>query len=193
MSLTRRLLKELELNDDAIERIIAAHVATVDALRTERDEALAASAALEETAAERDALRQAAADHQQEAERLRTDFDRYRRQVDEERHATQRKQTLHDALTRAGANAHAIPLLAGAIQTTDTDWDGAALRDERAVLAPVISQYAALFGQETAVPTDRVSPPLEGGALTREDVRSMSAEEINRNWSTVCSALTQHR
>ena len=35
MSLTRKLLKDLELNDSAIERIIAAHVDTVDALRQE--------------------------------------------------------------------------------------------------------------------------------------------------------------
>ena len=40
MSLTRKLLKELELNEDAVERIIAAHVETVDALRQERDAAL---------------------------------------------------------------------------------------------------------------------------------------------------------
>ena len=35
MSLTRRLLKELELNDETIERIIEAHAETVDALRAE--------------------------------------------------------------------------------------------------------------------------------------------------------------
>ena len=45
MSLTRKLLKEMELTDDAIERIIAAHVDTVDALRQERDAALASSEA----------------------------------------------------------------------------------------------------------------------------------------------------
>ena len=36
------------------------------------------------------------------------------------------------------------------------------------------------------------APPLDGSALTREDVRGMSAEEINRNWSQVRSALNQH-
>jgi len=193
MSLTRKLLKELELNDEAIERIIAAHAATVNALQTERDEALAASAALEATAAERDELRLAAQTHLQEADRLRNDFDRYRQQVEQERFASLRQQALHEALSRAGANAHVIPLLAGAVQTADADWDGATLRDEQTVLAPVISQYAGLFGQETAVPTDRCTPPLDGSALTREDVRCMSPEEINRNWSTVCTALTQRR
>lgn len=191
MSLTRRLLKELELNDYAIDRIIAAHTETVDALRTERDAAVAAANALEQAASERDALREAAATHQQEAERLRTEYDAYRREVDAARTAVQRQAALHDALARAGANEQAIPLLEKAITTTDDDWDGAALRDEAAVLSPIREQYGAFFTQVQQLPTAPISPPLDGSALTFEDVRCMSAEEINRNWSQVCSALTQ--
>ena len=63
MSLTRKLLKELELTDAAIERIIAAHVDTVDALRQERDEARAAASDRDDLAAQRDALRQEAEEH----------------------------------------------------------------------------------------------------------------------------------
>ena len=42
MSLTRSLLKELQISPDAAERIIAAHAESIDALRQERDAALAA-------------------------------------------------------------------------------------------------------------------------------------------------------
>ena len=37
MSLTRSLLKELQISPDAAERIIAAHAESIDALRQERD------------------------------------------------------------------------------------------------------------------------------------------------------------
>ena len=57
MSLTRKLLKELELNETAIERIIAAHAGTVDALKQERDSAVAHAAQLEASAAEQEELR----------------------------------------------------------------------------------------------------------------------------------------
>ena len=39
MSLTRSLLKELQISPDAAERIIAAHAESIDALRQERDAA----------------------------------------------------------------------------------------------------------------------------------------------------------
>lgn len=193
MSLTRKLLKELELNEEAIERIIAAHADTVDALRTERDAALAAVSAREDAAAERDALRQAAANHLQEAERLRNEYDDYRRQVEGERTAARREAVLRSALSRAGANEQAIPLLAKAVVTAEEDWENDALRDEAAALAAVRETYAAFFAQPQPLPTDSFSPPLEGGRLTCEEIRRMSAEEINRNWTQVQDALTQRR
>ncbi|MBQ7850197.1 MAG: hypothetical protein IJ343_10775 [Clostridia bacterium] len=192
MALTRRLLKELELNDETIGRIIAAHAETVDALRAELDAARTAAASNDGAAAERDALREAAANHQQEAERLRSEYEAYRQSVAAERTQQTRQAFLRAALSRAGANEQALSLLARAIETTDDDWDGDALRDERTVLSPIREQYAAFFSAPRPLPTDRVSPPLNGHILTREDVRRMSAEEINRNWSQVCSALHHH-
>ena len=43
---TRKQLKEMQLDDAVIEEIIAAHAATVEALKAERDAALSAAAAL---------------------------------------------------------------------------------------------------------------------------------------------------
>lgn len=192
MTLTRKLLRELELNDETIERILAAHTEAVDALCIERDEARQAAAALEQTTAERDALRETAANHQQEAERLRGEFELFRQQVHAERTAEGRESAIREALRRAGANELALPLLAQAVKTDEADWDGVALREGADVLSPVIRQYGAFFSQPVPIPNDRVSPPLDGSALSREDVRVMSAEEINRNWHQVRSALMLH-
>lgn len=127
MSLTRRLLRELALNDDAIERIIAAHAETVDALRSERDEARSAAAALEQTAAERDDLREAAATHQQEAQRLQAEYEMYRHQVETERTAQGRASAIREALRSAGANELALPLLALACGSTSMTFAGLSL------------------------------------------------------------------
>ena len=168
MALTRRLLKELELNDETIERIIAAHAETVTALQAQ------------------------ATGHENEARRIQGELDAFRQQVESERTGHLRQQTLEDALRRAGANEHAAPLLARTLEIHEGDWDGAQLRDEEAFLSPVRAQYAPFFSQPQPIPTDRISPPLDGGIITLEDVRRMSAEEINRNWSQVCSALHPH-
>ena len=54
MSLTRKQLNDLQLDEATIEEIIAAHVSTIDGLRNERDAALAAAAQVEELTRERD-------------------------------------------------------------------------------------------------------------------------------------------
>ena len=173
MSLTRRLLKELELDDNTIERIITAHVSTVDALRQERDAALAQS---------EEQLSQAAS--------AREELAAYRTQVEQAQHAAARRSALSEALLARGANAAALPLLLDAIHLPEEAWHADALADADAALHPYRTQYAGLFAARQPLPITRISPPLNsGGTLTPADVKRMSANDINRNWSAVQKAL----
>lgn len=190
MSLTRKLLKELELNDAAIERIISAHVETVDGLRQERDSALERAAQIESTVEERDELRALAEAHAQEAASAREELTVYRAQVEEEKHFTARRVALTQALAEQGANPQAIPLLLDAITLREEDWSGDSLTDAAATLQPWRAKYSALFAAKSPLPITRVSPPVSGGGLlTPADVKRMSANDINRNWSAVKTAL----
>ena len=190
MSLTRKLLKELELNENAIERIIAAHVDTVDALRQERDSALTRAAQIEATIEERDALRTLAETHQQEAASAREELSAYRTQVEADQHHHARRTALADALTAQGANPQALPLLLDAITLSEEDWTGDALTDAAVTLQPWRAKYGALFAAKTSLPVTKVLPPVRGGGLlTHADVKRMSASDINRNWSAVRNAL----
>lgn len=190
MSLTRKLLKELELNDNAVERIIAAHVETVDALRQERDSALTRATAIESTVQERDELRALAEERLNEAISVRDELNAYRAQVEEERHKASRRSALADALISQGANTQALPLLLDAISLTEEDWEGDTLRSAAEALQPYRAKYSALFSVKSPIPVTKVSPPVNaGGTLTHADVKRMSASDINRNWSAVRTAL----
>lgn len=190
MSLTRKLLRELHVDENHIDRIIAAHVETVDALRQERDSAQASAARLDEITQERDALRDQLAARRDEAARLQADFDAYRAQVDADRLAARRQGTLRAALLDAGANPQAVELLAGAVATDDADWEDGRLREPQRVLAPVREKYASLFARPVPLPTPRIAPPGDAGSvITREDVGRMSEQEIIANWGAVQSAL----
>ena len=169
MSLTRKLLKELELNEDAVERIIAAHVETVDALRQERDAALSQRDAQQaETASAREAL------------------SAYRAATEQQQRSAARRA----ALAEHGANPQATPLLLDAINLPEESWDGAKLLDARAAMQRYQAQYPGLFASRSSIPVTRVSPPVSGGgALTHADVKRMSVSDINRNWSAVKTAL----
>ncbi len=173
MSLTRKLLKELELNDAAIERIIAAHVETVDALRQERDAAQA----------QRDA-------QQGETAAIQAEYTAYRGQVEEAHRLSARREALTHALTAQGANPNALPLLLDAINLPEEAWQDNKLADAAASLQPWRAKYSALFTVKSPVPVTKIRPPVQGGGLlTHADVKRMSASDINRNWSAVRNAL----
>ena len=191
MSLTRSLLKELQISPDAAERIIAAHAESIDALRQERDAARGEAAQLEsiraalaEMTQARDEACQARDSAREELSALGGQFDSYRQQVETEKHQQARHANLRAALQSAGANPHALDLLLLALHPEITDPD--------ALLTPLKAQYGAFFAQPTRLPTDVVSPPVTAAPpLTKEDVRRMSQEDINRNWSSVCSVLSK--
>lgn len=192
MSLTRKLLRELELNDDTIERIISAHVDTVDALRQERDAAQTRAEQAEAAQQERDELRTLCEARAQEAAAAREELAAFRAQVEDEKHSAARRTSLSDALTAQGANPQALPLLLDAIRLSEEAWDGDQLADASAALQPWRAKYAALFAAKKPLPVTRVRPPVNsGGLLTPADVKRMSASDINRNWSAVRTAL-QH-
>ena len=173
MSLTRKLLKELELDNNTIEQIISAHVETVDALKQEAAETAAQLTAAQENAAA-----------------LQADYDAYRSQTETEKRLAARHQALTAALTEAGANPQALPLLLDAITLPEEAWQENKLSNPEEALYPWRTKYAALFQVKRPLPVSKVRPPIHsGGLLTPADVKRMSADDINRHWSAVKTAL----
>ncbi len=190
MSLNVNFLRAFPLDEEAVSRILAAHQQELDTLTAERDAAREAAADHEMTLAERDSAREESARHAADAEQLRTEMERFRQEVHEERTSAGRRSALNAALREAGANELAIPLLSQAIATTEDDWDGVTLRDAAATLSPLRQQYGAFFSAPVPIPTVRVTPPLAPTRpLTQADLRTMSATDINRHWPQVRQAL----
>lgn len=190
MSLTRKLLKDLELSDAAIECVIAAHTTTVEALKQERDLARARIDECEAAQEELAQLRPQVEEAQQALAALQEEYDAYRAQQEATLHRDARRAALTEALVKQGANPSAVPLMLDAIPLPDDAWDGDALIDPEAALLPFQEKYAPLFARRSPIPVTKVEPPVHAsGSLTHADVMRMSADDINRNWSAVRSAL----
>lgn len=195
MSLTRKQLKEMQLDPAVIEEIIAAHAATVDALKAERDAALSAAAAAEEVAAQRDALAAQLADAQAaqvSAAEVQAAFDAYRsRQEQAEREALILRD-LRSALKEAGCNPQAVELMLRAVNLQDAVVEDGRVQNAGEIIAPLASAYGAFFAQPVCVPAPAVHPPVtHAGVITRADLARMSAEDINRNWNAVKGVLSK--
>ena len=141
MSLTRSLLKELQISPDAAERIIAAHAESIDALRQERDAARGEATQLESIRAALAEMTQARAEACQARDSAREElsalggqFDSYRQQVETEKHQQARHANLRAALQSAGANPHALDLLLLALHPDESAFDGDEITDPDAPL-----------------------------------------------------------
>lgn len=179
MALTRQLLKDLQLGDEAIEQIIAAHVSTIEALKNERD---AATAELE-------TLRAASS---QSAAEVQAAFDAYRARIESEKQTRKAMEWLRLSMLQAGCNEKAIDLLLQSIDPSDLEMEGGMLKNGHALIASLRSRYADFFAQPVRMAAPTIQPPISsGGALTREDLSRMSADDINRNWNAVKSVLAK--
>ncbi len=195
MAMTRKQLKELGLEADTVERLIAMHTETVEGLKAERDawqEAAGQSEALKE---ERDRLLEqvtALESAKEQAQQERNQLAEAQAAREEALAREAQDKALEAALLEQGANPLAVPLLVKAVDRAGMQMENGALANAEEALAPVREQYAAFFAVPKALCTELLDPPLGASApMTREDLQAMDAEEINRNWDAVKSALQQ--
>lgn len=185
MALTRKLLKDMQLEDDQIEQIIAAHVASIEALKAERDAALTENEDLHAQMEQFSATNQSAAE-------VQAAFDAYRTQIESTRQTEKAIGMIRLAMLQAGCNEKAIDLLIQAIDPATLEIENGRVKNEAAVIAELRAKYAAFFAQPVRMAAPAVRPPVPtGGALTREDISRMSADEINRNWNAVKGVLAK--
>ncbi|MBQ8654394.1 MAG: hypothetical protein IJ507_05585 [Clostridia bacterium] len=183
MSLTRRQLREMELTSEQIEQIILSHAETVEALKAE------AASAREEAHQLREQLdMQSSA--MEDAQTVQAAFDAYKAQIEATQSLQTKQQLIRTALMEAGANEQAAELLLGAVDPQKAEVEDGRLLNADALLDSVRQKHAAFFSEPARIPLPVLQPPASlYGALTKEDVSRMSAEEINRNWHAVRSVL----
>ena len=166
MSLTRKFLKALGIEEDKIEEIITAHGETVTALKDEIEQAKQGAKDLDATAKERDTLKQrveALEKANGDAAKVQADFDAYKQQVETEKTNAGKKALIKKALEAANANPAAIDLMLGTVDLDKVELDGESLKDTEAVLKPIKEAHAALFGEIKPAGTPPLNPPAGDG------------------------------
>ncbi len=195
MAMTRKQLRELGLEAETVERLIAMHTETVEGLKAERDAWREAAGQSETLKGERDRLLEqvtALETAKEQAEQARSRLAEAQTAREEATAREAMDRVLEAALLEQGANPLAVSLLVRAVDRSGMQMENGALANAEEALAPVREQYAAFFAQPRTLCTELLSPPLGTSApMTRDDLQAMEPEEINRNWDAVKSALQQ--
>lgn len=196
MALTRKFLKALGIDEDKIDEIISAHGETVTALKDEIEQAKQASGGLEEVTKERDRYKQdyeALQKTSGDAAKVQAEFDAYKAEVAGEKLKASKDAALDAVLKKAGVERDSFraQLRKGwNMDALELD-DKGAVKDEEAMIGKIKADYADFIGHVSTNGTPPLTPPSSGGnkTYTREQLKGLSAEEINQNWSAVSAAL----
>ena len=183
MSLTRKMLKALGLEDDKIEQIIEAHTETVDALKQERDQAKTDTESLATVTKERDKLQSKITDLEAkapDAAKVQAEFDAYKAQVDGEKANVQKATLFQQALVAAGVrieSAQKALLKTVDLSTVKLTADGK-LDGVDALIAPLKTDYSDFFSTTQTDGVPATNPPT-GGKLgtSKEQFSKMNVTE----------------
>ena len=195
MALTRKFLKALGIEDDKIDEIVAAHGETVTALKAEIDEAKQGASGLDAVTKERDrykadleALQKTSGD----AAKVQAEYDAYKAQVQKDKTAAQKGAALDAVLKEAGVERESFraQLKKGWDMDTVELEEGGKVKDKAALISRIKADYPDFIGTVNTEGTKPLTPPPGGSkTYTRDQLKGLSAEEINANWGAVSAAL----
>ena len=195
MALTRKFLKALGIEDDKIDEIVAAHGETVTALKAEIDEAKQGASGLDAVTKERDrykadleALQKTSGD----AAKVQAEYDAYKAQVEKDKTAAQKGAALDAVLKEAGVERESFRTQLGKGWDMDTiELEDGKVKDKAALISRIKADYPDFIGTAHTEGTKPLTPLHgdNGKTYTREQLKGLSAEEINANWAAVQAAL----
>ena len=194
MALTRKFLKALGIEDDKIDEIVAAHGETVTALKAEIDEAKQGASGLDAVTKERDrykadleALQKTSGD----AAKVQAEYDAYKAQVERDKTEARKGAALDAVQKKAGVERESFRAQLRKGWDMDTvELEDGKVKDKAALISRIKADYPDFIGKASTEGTPPAAPPAGGGkTYTREQLKGLSAEEINANWAAVQAAL----
>ena len=193
MALTRKLLKGMGLTEEQVDTIIEAHTDTTDGLKTQLSQYKADAEKLPGVQQELDALK-AAGDggYKEKYEAEVTAHAETKKAYAAEKQAAQEDVDLTAIIKEAGVERESFQrlILRSFDRATIKRGDDGAISNRSELIEAVKSGNPDCITTTTTTGTPPVNPPVApGGPLTREQIRGMSREEINKNWDAVSKAL----
>lgn len=193
MALTRKLLKEMGIQEDKIEEIISAHSETVEALKGFKADAQRLSDVENELEAARAEL---SLDFRSKYEALLSDFDSYKQNAAKESAAKdlhRQKESEFERLLR-DCKVHES-CIKPILRVFDVDslelTDEGKLSDSESVSAMVARDWSAFIQKSYTEGAVIPNPPqnIPQRAYSADDIRKMSYSEINRNYQEIKKSL----
>ena len=193
MALTRKALKAMGFTDEQVDSVIEMHSEAVDALKAQRDGYKADADKLAEAQAELDTMRKDG--YKEKYEKEHSDFEAYKNTVTTKETRAAKTAAARKYFEEAGITGKSLEIAmrgAGA-EIEAAELNGDKLKDTAAFEALVKGDFAGLVGTVETKGANVSHPPknVPPKSYTREELRGLSAAEINANWAGIKTALNE--
>lgn len=192
MSLTRKLLKSMGIEDEKVDQIIEAHTEVTDALKKELSEAQGWKAKHDEAAAALEKAR-GGEDWKAKYESARDEFDDYKRKVEAEKAEGRVKALVTEQLEGLGIGGSRAKTIVKAIDTSSIEVEDGKLKDPEKVKADLIESWGDLIPKTKVEGAKVDTPPANGGgAKTRKEIMEIKdAGERQAAWAELIASESE--
>ena len=169
MSLTRKMLKAMGIEEEKIDQIIEAHSETVDSLKADRDNYKKDADLLKSVREELDELKAKGDDGWKEKhDKLKGEFDKYKEDVEaKETKANKEKavRAFYESKGITGKNLE-IAMRGSRAEIDGIELDGDKIKDNSALDALVKGDFSGLVATTTTKGANTANPPANNGGKT---------------------------
>lgn len=188
MSLTRKMLKAMGIEEEKIEQIIEAHTETVDALKAHKEDA----DKLKDVQNELDDLK-AAGDggYKEKYETEHKAFEDYKNEVETQKLNRTKEQAFRSVLKELGIADKRIDSIVRVTKFEDMELDGDKLKDVETLKTNLQTEWAEFIPATQTTGVKTANPPANNPTktYTRDEIRKMTPAEINQNWESIKGSL----
>ena len=186
MSLTRKMLKAMGIEEEKIDQIIEAHSETVDSLKADRDNYKKDADQLKSVREELDELKAKGDDGWKEKhDKLKGEFDKYKGDIEaKETKANKEKavRAFYESKGITGKNLE-IAMRGSRAEIDDIELDGDKIKDNSALDALVKGDFSGLVATTTTKGANTANPPANNGTgtgKTKEEIMAIKDGAVRR-------------
>lgn len=177
MALTRKFLKDLGVESEAIDSIVEEHRKTVDSLKDDIDKLTAEVAADKDVKKELDELKKAAEEndsYKEKYEDTKKKFDEYKQAIAGEKELTKKTDAYRKALKEAGISEKRIDSVIRLAKADgildDLEFDGDNIKNHDKVLESIKESYGEYIETKSTAGASVPDPPTKTNPTTFESM-----------------------
>lgn len=179
MSLTRKFLSAMGIEDDKVDEIIAAHTDTVNALKEQRDkykEDAEKLPAVQKKLDELEAQGDKEDPYKEKYEKLQVEFDTFKEGVENEKIKAKKNKAYRELIKKAGVSEKRIDAIMKVTNIDNVELDEKGeIKDADKIIESIKKEWSDFIVTETQKGADTTTPPASTGGttMTKEEIRSI--------------------